>query len=161
MPPAPDVVEVRLLLRRFAMERDRWIAGLCRRVGSSRSDYDALEALDAHGPLTPGELGTLLSLTSGSVTALVGRLEVLGWARREPHPDDRRKVIVSLTEWWRLSHVGVSVGLIAGGFLLPLAVTTSVAVPVGGSFLVGSLLSAGILYWQLHYDESCPTSLNS
>ena len=41
------------MLRRFAMERDRWIAGLCRRVGSSRSDYDALEALDAHGPLTP------------------------------------------------------------------------------------------------------------
>jgi DNA-binding MarR family transcriptional regulator len=92
-----------LLLRRFAMERDRWIAGLCRRVGSSRSDYDALEALDAHGPLTPGELGTLLSLTSGSVTALVGRLEDLGWARREPHPDDRRKVIVSLTQAaWQL-----------------------------------------------------------
>jgi DNA-binding MarR family transcriptional regulator len=103
VPPAVDVLEVRLLLRRYAMERDRWVAGLCRRVGSSRSDYDALEALDAHGPLTPGELGTLLSLTSGSVTALVGRLEALGWAQREPHPDDRRKVIVSLTEAaWQL-----------------------------------------------------------
>ena len=103
MPPVDEVVEVRLLLRRFAMERDRWIAALCRRVGSSRSDYDALEALDAHGPLTPGELGTLLSLTSGSVTALIGRLEELGWARREPHPDDRRKVIVSLTKAaWQL-----------------------------------------------------------
>ncbi len=103
MPPAADVVEVRLLLRRFAMERDRWIAQLCRRVGASRSDYDALEALDAHGPLTPGELGAVLTLTSGSVTALVGRLEGLGWARREPHPDDRRKVVVSLTEKaWQL-----------------------------------------------------------
>ncbi len=103
MPSTVDVLEVRLLLRRYAMERDRWIAGLCRRVGSSRSDYDALEALDAHGPLTPGELGTLLSLTSGSVTALVGRLEELGWAHREPHPDDRRKVIVSLTKAaWQL-----------------------------------------------------------
>jgi DNA-binding MarR family transcriptional regulator len=92
-----------LLLRRFAMERDRWIAGLCRRLGASRSDYDALEALDAHGPLTPGELGALLALTSGSVTALLGRLEDLGWARREPHPDDRRKVVVSLTkEAWQL-----------------------------------------------------------
>jgi DNA-binding MarR family transcriptional regulator len=101
--PQNDVLEVRLLLRRFAMERDRWIAGLCRRVGASRSDYDALEALDAHGPMTPGELGALLSLTSGSVTALIGRLEDLGWARREPHPDDRRKVIVSLTEAaWQL-----------------------------------------------------------
>ena len=85
------------------MERDRWIAGLCRRVGSSRSDYDALEALDEHGPMTPGELGALLSLTSGSVTALVGRLERLGWATREHHPDDRRKVIIALTEAaWQL-----------------------------------------------------------
>jgi DNA-binding MarR family transcriptional regulator len=101
--PAADVQDVRLLLRRFAMERDRWIAGLCRAVGGSRSDYDALEALDEHGPLTPGELGALLSLTSGSVTALVGRLEQLGWAVRAPHPDDRRKVVVSLTrEAWRL-----------------------------------------------------------
>ncbi len=87
-----------MLLRRFAMERDRWIAGLCRRVGATRSDYDALEALDALGPMTPGELGDRLSLTSGSVTALLGRLEGLGWARRDPHPDDRRKVIVSLTD---------------------------------------------------------------
>ena len=98
-----DVVDVRLLLRRFALVRDRWIAGLCRSVGGNRTDYDALEALDEHGPLTPGELGKVLSLTSGSVTALVGRLEQLGWATRQPHHDDRRKVVVSLThEAWKL-----------------------------------------------------------
>ena len=78
--------------------RDRWIDALCRHVGVSRSDYDALEALDEHGSLTPGELGTLLSLTSGSVTALIDRLEKLGWASRNRHPDDRRKVIVTLTQ---------------------------------------------------------------
>ena len=101
--PTSDVPQVRLLLRRFAMERDRWIAGLCRDLGASRTDYDALEALDEHGPLTPGELGALLSLTSGSVTALVNRLERLGWATRELHPVDRRKVVISLTETaWQL-----------------------------------------------------------
>jgi hypothetical protein len=60
-------------------------------------------------------------------------------------------VIISLTEWWRFSHIGVSLGLMAGGFLLPFADKTSVAVPVGGAFLFGSLLSAGILYWQLRH----------
>ncbi len=101
--PASEIANVRLKLRRFAMERDRWVAGLCREVGASRSDYDALEALDEHGPMTPGELATLLSLTSGSVTALVGRLELLGWATRAHHPDDRRKVIVTLTrKAWQL-----------------------------------------------------------
>jgi hypothetical protein len=58
-------------------------------------------------------------------------------------------VIVSLTEWWRLSHIGVSLGLMAGGFLIPLVEKTSVAVPVGAAFLLGSLVSATILYWQL------------
>jgi DNA-binding MarR family transcriptional regulator len=103
MPSATDIPAVRRQLRRFAMERDRWIAALCRKVGGSRSDYDALEALDEHGPLSPGELGALLSLTSGSVTALITRLEAFGWATREPHPEDRRKVIVSLTmKAWQL-----------------------------------------------------------
>jgi len=63
-------------------------------------------------------------------------------------------VIVSLTEWWRLSHLGVSLGLMLGGFLLPFADKTSVAVPVGGALLVGSLLSAAILYCQLRQQEA-------
>src|SRR5918994_7768309 len=108
MPAAGDIEDLRLLLRRFAMERDRWIAGLCRHVGISRSDYDALEALDEHGPLTPGELGALLSLTSGSVTALVDRLERLGSVSRTPHPDDRRKVVVAQTRGaWRSGQSGL------------------------------------------------------
>ena len=98
MLPTVEIPEVRLLLRRFAIHRDRWIDALCRHVGVSRSDYDALEALDEHGSLTPGELGALLSLTSGSVTALIDRLEKLGWASRNGHPADRRKVVVTLTQ---------------------------------------------------------------
>jgi len=97
MDQSADSPEIRVLLRRFALQRDRWIDALCRHVGISRSDHDALEALDEHGSLTPGELGRLLSLTSGSVTALVDRLEKLGWAERRSHPDDRRKVIVTPT----------------------------------------------------------------
>ena len=65
-------------------------------------------------------------------------------------------MIVSMTEWWRLSHIGLSSGLIAGGFLLPLTGKLSAGVPVGGAFFLGSLLSAGILYWQLHKHETTP-----
>jgi DNA-binding MarR family transcriptional regulator len=36
-------------------------------------------------------------LTSGAVTALIDRLERLGWAGRERHPEDRRKVVIRLT----------------------------------------------------------------
>ena len=70
-------------------------------------------------------------------------------------------IIVSLTEWWRLSHIGVSFGLLAGGFLLPFVDKASVAIPVGGAFLLGSLLSAGILYFQLHHHDASPANRNA
>lgn len=98
MAEVPQIPEIQLLLRRFALHRDRRIELLCRHVGVSRTDYDALEALDEHGPLTPSELGRLLTLTSGSVTALIDRLERLGWASRNRHPNDRRKVVITLIQ---------------------------------------------------------------
>jgi len=63
-------------------------------------------------------------------------------------------VIVSMTEWWRLSHIGISCGLMAGGFLLPLTGKLSAGVSVGGAFFLGSMLSAGILYWQVRNHEA-------
>jgi DNA-binding MarR family transcriptional regulator len=84
-------------LRRLLLERQRFLAHLRRRLGVTRTEFDALLELDDRGPLTPGELGKRLSLTSGSVTALIDRLERLGWATRERHPEDRRKVVVQLT----------------------------------------------------------------
>src|SRR5687767_9379055 len=79
-------------LRRFVLERRRFHVHLALRLGVTRTEFDALDELREGSGLTPGELGERLSLTSGSVTALVDRLERLGWAFREPHPDDRRKI---------------------------------------------------------------------
>jgi DNA-binding MarR family transcriptional regulator len=48
--------------------------------------------------VTPSVLGQALGLTTGSVTAMLDRLERLGYLRRSPDPSDRRKVAVSRTE---------------------------------------------------------------
>ena len=84
-------------LRLLVLERQRFLAHLGRRLGVTRTEFDALDELSERGGLTPGELGERLSLTSGSVTALVDRLERLGWAAHERHPNDRRKIVVRLT----------------------------------------------------------------
>jgi len=76
-------------LRRFELARQQLIAQVCRKHHVSRTEFDALDELSQADGLTPGELGERLS-----VTALLDRLERLGWASREPHPDDRRKVVV-------------------------------------------------------------------
>ena len=61
--------------------------------------------------------------------------------------------IASLTEWWRLSTVGFSTGLTICGFCFPLVNENRMFVLVGGSVCFGSLLSAGILYWQVRREE--------
>src|SRR5215213_8872482 len=81
-------------LRRFGLENDRLDAAVARRIGAPPVEFKAMDHLHDAGELTPGQLADRLGLTSGAVTALVDRLERLGWARREPHPTDRRSVVV-------------------------------------------------------------------
>jgi DNA-binding MarR family transcriptional regulator len=68
-------------------------------VGISPTDLESLDILARNGPMTAGRLAELTGLTTGAITGLVDRLERRGYARREPHPTDRRSVIVQpLTE---------------------------------------------------------------
>jgi MarR family transcriptional regulator, organic hydroperoxide resistance regulator len=62
--------------------------------GLGITDMKALQLLLQDGPLTPGDLAGRLKLTSGAVTSVLDRLERREMILREPHPDDRRKVIV-------------------------------------------------------------------
>lgn len=58
------------------------------------NDFIAVNILREKGPITAGELSKLIGLTTGSVTALIDRLEKHGYVRREHDPTDRRKVII-------------------------------------------------------------------
>ena len=93
--PGPD--ELVASLQRFGLERDRMRAALAEVAGINATDLDALEHLEADGPLTQRQLGERLSLTSGAITMLVDRLEAAGWVRRTPHPRDRRATLVELS----------------------------------------------------------------
>jgi DNA-binding MarR family transcriptional regulator len=81
-------------LRAFGLANDRLDAAVARALGAGQVEFKAMDHLHAEGELTPGQLGDRLSLTSGAVTALIDRLERLGWAERAPHPTDRRSVVV-------------------------------------------------------------------
>ena len=71
------------------------------RFGLGRGEVGALSALRVVGPphrLSPTRLGKGLMLSSAGVTSRVDRLERRGLVRRMADPDDRRGVIVELTE---------------------------------------------------------------
>ena len=66
-------------------------------TGIGYSELAILEALAEYGPLPVNEIGRLVSLTSGSATAAVDRLEQKGYVERRPHATDRRVRLVAKT----------------------------------------------------------------
>ena len=64
------------------------------RLGVNRTDLRCIEILQQRGTVSPSELGVALGLTTGSVTAMLDRLEKLDFLSRSPDPNDRRKVVV-------------------------------------------------------------------
>ena len=52
--------------------------------------------LQLYGPSTPSRLAAATGLSSGGVTVALDRLEKAGYLRRQPNPDDRRSLLVTL-----------------------------------------------------------------
>ncbi|GAA2142600.1 MarR family transcriptional regulator [Kitasatospora kazusensis] len=67
-------------------------------LGVNRTDLRCLEILVREEAAAPSALGLALGLTTGSVTAMLDRLEKLGYLTRSPDPSDRRKVAVRATD---------------------------------------------------------------
>lgn len=64
----------------------------------SPTEMSVLATLACCGTATPGELARKEHVQPPSMTRIVAMLEAKGLVRREPHPDDRRQVVVSPTE---------------------------------------------------------------
>ena len=65
----------------------------------SATAKQALAVLDGAGEaLEPGVMAERLLITSGSTTSLLDTLQKSGYVTRRPHPTDRRKVLVEITD---------------------------------------------------------------
>ncbi|MFD4602979.1 MarR family winged helix-turn-helix transcriptional regulator [Streptomyces sp. NPDC058464] len=91
------IEEFGLLLKALTRESDRRINDLLRPLGITASQAEALQLLDRYGPLSLGELGTLLIAEGGHPSRLVDRMVTSGLLRRESADNDRRRVEISCT----------------------------------------------------------------
>jgi len=66
-------------------------------LGINRTDLACLVILMTQGPRTAGAIAQASALTSGSVTAVLDRMERAGYLRRVSDPGDRRRVLAELT----------------------------------------------------------------
>jgi DNA-binding MarR family transcriptional regulator len=101
MPQPPkknDLVHELISEFRIAGNQDSAFDNLAADVlGVNGTDLHCLNAIENAGGLTAGELAAETGLTSGAVTGVIDRLERVGFARRVPDPEDRRRVKLEVT----------------------------------------------------------------
>lgn len=90
----PDSVSPQSRQLRRVVQLNEEIGYQVRRImGLKETDYAAMAIL-MREPMGPTELARTLHITSAAATAVVDRLVRAGHAVREPHPDDRRRMII-------------------------------------------------------------------
>jgi DNA-binding MarR family transcriptional regulator len=86
-------------LRGLDLAIDRLRTAFAHRYRITISDSLIVSHLAANNRrLRPSEIAARILVTSGTLTPMLDRLETAKFVRREPNPDDRRSVIVVLTD---------------------------------------------------------------
>lgn len=67
-------------------------------VGLTISQFGVLEALLHLGPLNQKALGEKLLKSGGNITLVIDNLEKSGWVERHQDPEDRRSMLIHLTD---------------------------------------------------------------
>ncbi|SEB74694.1 MarR family transcriptional regulator [Beijerinckia sp. 28-YEA-48] len=67
-------------------------------LGLNRTDLKCVSIIVRHGPVAAGDIARYTGLTRGAMTTALDRIERAGYARRRPDPNDRRGVLMELTE---------------------------------------------------------------
>ena len=74
---------------------------IARRIGLSESELHSLRHLLA-GPLGPNDLARTLGVTSAASSGIVDRLQSRGHVSRQPHPTDKRRTMVVISDSGRV-----------------------------------------------------------
>ncbi|NED99941.1 MarR family winged helix-turn-helix transcriptional regulator [Phytoactinopolyspora halotolerans] len=97
-----EVTELRYLILALQREGNRQLATDLRPLGLTPSQAETLGLLAEREPLTLNGLGEMLVCESGTnPSRIVDRLVSAGLVRRVPNPEDRRQVLLTLTDHGR------------------------------------------------------------
>lgn len=94
---------------------------LAEKLGIGTIDINAMAFVGEVECMTPKALGNILNITTGSVTAMVDRLESKGFMVRKPNPADRRSVFLRLSPagseamQWANQHFAAATSAVLGG----------------------------------------------
>ena len=80
-----------------------------RRLGMTAAERKCAGIIAELDGATPKQLAETTALSTGAITGIIDRLELAGYAKREPNPVDRRSVIVRPLNTERLARESLPV----------------------------------------------------
>lgn len=95
---SPELLAAGAALREVALAIEQYRQAVATELHLDVRQTQAVSYLHSRGPMGQSELAEALVLNTSSVTALVDRLEAHGIAHRQPHPSDRRRSVIELTD---------------------------------------------------------------
>lgn len=94
--PDPDIRarEATMLLREILNLTTEFEVDVSSDLSVNRRDFEAMQHLVTSGSLSPSEIARRLGVSTAAATVIVDRLTAVGHVTRQPHPTDRRGVLV-------------------------------------------------------------------
>ena len=82
----------------FYEKLSSWEMAVVKDAGHSLPQIHAVEILGANGDLRMKELAEKMGITTGTLTVQIDKMELAGLVARKAHQQDRRSILVGLTE---------------------------------------------------------------
>ncbi len=92
------MVELIASMRANQNATDKMDEAAAHALGINRTDSRVLDVVQQRGRIAAGELARETAMTTGTVTAVIDRMERKGFLRRVTDPGDRRRVMVEMAE---------------------------------------------------------------
>jgi DNA-binding MarR family transcriptional regulator len=96
-PQGDDIRAVTRALRQLILRGENFRQQRAHQLHLGKSDLSVVAHLCDEGPLTPTELSARMDMTSGTMTALLDRVEKAGFLSRNTNPKDRRSLVIRVT----------------------------------------------------------------
>lgn len=93
-----NIEQLNQLLTEFYDKMSSWEQSVVRETGYTLAQVHTIEVLGTHGAMRMKELAQKLGITTGTLTVQVDKLVHAQLVERDAHPNDRRAIVVQLTE---------------------------------------------------------------
>lgn len=99
-----NIEQLNQLLTEFYDKMSSWEQSVVKETGYSLAQVHTIEVLGVHGALRMKELAEKLGITTGTLTVQIEKLVAANLIERQAHPDDRRAIVVTLTQEGQAIH---------------------------------------------------------